>query len=90
MSVITGYIGGPPATGQAIQVNTTPQPLPGQPRSVVLNCSYYPVPCGNAIGDRPSLSDYQPMPRVIPAGTCITVSAAEAAALIAANVAMGV
>lgn len=84
MSTITGYIGGPPATGQAIQATA----IPGLPRSVVLNCNYYPVPAA-ALGARPSLSEYQPMPLVLPAGTCITVSASEAAALVAANVAMG-
>jgi hypothetical protein len=87
MSVITGYIGGPPATGQAIQATA----VGGQPRSVVLNVSYYPVADEAALGAlRPSLPDYIALPRVIAAGTCITVSAAEAAALIAANAASAV
>ena len=85
MSTVTGYYGGPAATGTPVQANF----VAGGPRSVVLNCNYYPVPAGIALGARPSLPDSQPMPLVLPAGTSITVSPGEAAALIAANVAMG-
>jgi hypothetical protein len=89
VSITFGYIGGPPATGVAIQVAPVGGVYPGgMPCSVVLGQAYWPVDIGGVLGPRPSF-DGQPVPFMLRQGTCITVSKAEAAALLAAGVAGG-
>jgi hypothetical protein len=84
--VITiGYIGGPPATGTAIQAT----PVSGLPGTVVLGQQFWPVDTDGVLGPRPSF-DGQPVPFSVRAGTALTLSRSEVVALLAAGLASAV